>query len=72
MGISKDGGLFVPKEFPKISASDIEGKSDKEVIDYLYARAEEIYASQVGTEKRDNFIFTSYYQYFYGSRRHTL
>ena len=30
-----------------ISASDIEGKSDKEVIDYLYARAEEIYASQV-------------------------
>ena len=29
------------------SENDIEGKSDKEVIDYLYARAEEIYASQV-------------------------
>ena len=36
---------LVPED--KISASDIEGKSDKEVIDYLYARAEEIYASQV-------------------------
>ena len=36
---------LVPEE--TISASDIEGKSDKEVIDYLYARAEEIYASQV-------------------------
>ena len=35
--------------FPEdtISENDIEGKSDKEVIDYLYARAEEIYASQV-------------------------
>ena len=36
---------LVPED--TISASDIEGKSDKEVIDYLYARAEEIYASQV-------------------------
>ena len=36
---------LVPEDM--ISASDIEGKSDKEVIDYLYARAEEIYASQV-------------------------
>ena len=36
---------FVPED--TISESDIEGKSDKEVIDYLYARAEEIYASQV-------------------------
>jgi len=36
---------LVPED--TISESDIEGKSDKEVIDYLYARAEEIYASQV-------------------------
>lgn len=36
---------LVPED--TISASDIEGKSDKEVIEYLYARAEEIYASQV-------------------------
>ena len=36
---------LVPED--TISASDIEGKSDKEVIDYLYVRAEEIYASQV-------------------------
>ena len=36
---------LVPED--TISASDIEGKSDKEVVDYLYARAEEIYASQV-------------------------
>lgn len=36
---------LVPED--TISASDIEGKSDKEVIDYLYARAEEIYASQI-------------------------
>lgn len=36
---------LVPED--TISASNIEGKSDKEVIDYLYARAEEIYASQV-------------------------
>lgn len=36
---------LVPED--TISASDIEGKSDKEVIDYLYARAEEIYANQV-------------------------
>lgn len=36
---------LVPED--TISASDIEVKSDKEVIDYLYARAEEIYASQV-------------------------
>lgn len=36
---------LVPED--TISSSDIEGKSDKEVIDYLYARAEEIYASQV-------------------------
>ena len=36
---------LVPED--TISASDIEGKSDKEVIDYLYARAEESYASQV-------------------------
>ena len=36
---------LVPED--TISASDIEGKSDKEVIDYLYARAEEIYARQV-------------------------
>ena len=36
---------LVPED--TISASDIEGKSDKEVIDYLYARAVEIYASQV-------------------------
>lgn len=36
---------LVPED--TISASDIEGKSDKEVIDYLYARAEEIYVSQV-------------------------
>lgn len=36
---------LVPED--TISASDTEGKSDKEVIDYLYARAEEIYASQV-------------------------
>ena len=36
---------LVPED--TISASDIEGKSDKEVIDYLYAHAEEIYASQV-------------------------
>ena len=36
---------LVPED--TISASDIEGKFDKEVIDYLYARAEEIYASQV-------------------------
>ena len=36
---------LVPED--TISASDIEGKSDKEVIDYLYARADEIYASQV-------------------------
>ena len=36
---------LVPED--TISVSDIEGKSDKEVIDYLYARAEEIYASQV-------------------------
>lgn len=36
---------LVPED--TISASDIDGKSDKEVIDYLYARAEEIYASQV-------------------------
>ncbi len=41
---------LVPED--TISASDIEGKSDKEVIDYLYARAEEIYASQV-TKLRD-------------------
>ena len=36
---------LVPED--TISENDIEGKSDKEVIDYLYARAEEIYASQV-------------------------
>ena len=36
---------LVPED--TISEIDIEGKSDKEVIDYLYARAEEIYASQV-------------------------
>ena len=36
---------LVPED--TISESDIEGKSDKEVIEYLYARAEEIYASQV-------------------------
>ena len=36
---------LVPED--TISESDIEGKSDKEVIDYLYGRAEEIYASQV-------------------------
>lgn len=36
---------LVPED--TISESDIEGKSDKEVIDYLYARAEEVYASQV-------------------------
>ena len=36
---------LVPED--TISESDIEGKFDKEVIDYLYARAEEIYASQV-------------------------
>ena len=36
---------LVPED--TISKNDIEGKSDKEVIDYLYARAEEIYASQV-------------------------
>ena len=36
---------LVPED--TISESDIEGKSDKEVIDYLYARAEQIYASQV-------------------------
>ena len=36
---------LVPED--TISESDIEGKSDKEVIDYLYARAEENYASQV-------------------------
>lgn len=36
---------LVPED--SISESDLEGKSDKEVIDYLYARAEEIYASQV-------------------------
>ena len=36
---------LVPED--TISASDIEGKSDKEVIDYLSARAEEINASQV-------------------------
>ena len=36
---------LVPED--TISESDIEGKSDKEVIDYLYAHAEEIYASQV-------------------------
>ena len=36
---------LVPED--TISESDIEGKSDKEVIDYLYERAEEIYASQV-------------------------
>ena len=36
---------LVPED--TISESDIEGKSDKEVIDYLYARAAEIYASQV-------------------------
>lgn len=36
---------LVPEDM--ISENDIEGKSDKEVIDYLYARAEEIYASQV-------------------------
>ena len=36
---------LVPED--TISESDIEGKSDKEVIDYLYARAEEIDASQV-------------------------
>ena len=36
---------LVPED--TISESDIEGKSDKEVIDYLYARAEEIYTSQV-------------------------
>ena len=36
---------LVPED--TISASDIEGKSDKEVIEYLYARAEEIYAIQV-------------------------
>ena len=36
---------LVPED--TISENDIESKSDKEVIDYLYARAEEIYASQV-------------------------
>ena len=36
---------LVPED--TISESDIEGKSDKEVIDYLYGWAEEIYASQV-------------------------
>ena len=36
---------LVPED--TISENDIEGKSDKEVIDYLYTRAEEIYASQV-------------------------
>ena len=36
---------LVPED--TISESDIEGKSDNEVIDYLYGRAEEIYASQV-------------------------
>ena len=36
---------LVPED--TISENDIEGKSDKEVIDYLYVRAEEIYASQV-------------------------
>ena len=52
---SKEGRVEAILNFAKynlvpedtISASDIEGKSDKEVIDYLYARAEEIYASQV-------------------------
>ena len=36
---------LVPED--TISENDIEGKSDKEVIDYLYTRAEEIYANQV-------------------------
>ena len=36
---------LVPED--TISESDIEGKSDKEVIDYLYKRAEEVYENQV-------------------------
>ena len=36
---------LVPED--TISESDIEGKSDKDVIDYLYKRAEEVYENQV-------------------------
>ena len=36
---------LVPED--TISESDIEGKSDKEVIDYLFKRAEEVYENQV-------------------------
>ena len=36
---------LVPED--TISESDIEGKSDKDVIAYLYKRAEEVYANQV-------------------------
>ena len=45
---------LVPED--TISASDIEGKSDKEVIDYLYARAEEIYASQVAKLRNEESV----------------
>ena len=36
---------LVPED--TISESDIEGKSDKDVIDYLFQRAEEVYENQV-------------------------
>ena len=36
---------MVPED--TISESDIEGKSDKDVIDYLFKRAEEVYENQV-------------------------
>jgi len=59
MGISKDGGLFVPQEFPKISASDIESLAK---LDYI-GRAKSIlsmYLTDFTEEELDKCVNGAY------------
>ena len=37
-GLSKDGGLFLPYEWPKINVNDLYGKNYKEINDYRASR----------------------------------
>ncbi|MEG2051352.1 MAG: threonine synthase [Oscillospiraceae bacterium] len=59
MGISKDGGLFVPREFPKISASDIESISK---LDYIgkAKRVLSLYLTDFTQEELDKCVNGAY------------